>query len=175
MSELAEWLDLGYPRAYRTACLILRNPADAEEAVQDAFLRAWRFRASAPKDGGLQPWLYRVVVNSCYSKLRKEAGHRTHRAADDGLEELPHAGPHPDAVALQSETTQTLVDALADLPESLRIPVVLRYYAGLSEKEIAAAIHRRPGTVKSRLHEARARLAADPRLQTLVSDEDVTG
>jgi RNA polymerase sigma-70 factor, ECF subfamily len=54
--------------------------------------------------------------------------------------------------------------ALAALPEHLRIPLVLRFYAGLSEREIATAIRRRPGTVKSRLHEARRRLSTDSRL-----------
>ena len=56
----------------------------------------------------------------------------------------------------------------------LRIVVVLRYYAGLSEREIATAVHRRPGTVKSRLHEARARLGSDPGLTALGTPAGVT-
>ncbi len=58
-------------------------------------------------------------------------------------------------------------------PLSLRVPVVLRYYADLSERDIAVAIGRRPGTVKSRLHEARLRLSNDPSLVTLADDADV--
>jgi len=65
-----------YPRAYRTAVMICGNPADAEEAVQDAFLRAWRFRDALPTDGRRDAWLYRVLVNACYSKLRKEVPRR---------------------------------------------------------------------------------------------------
>ena len=61
----------------------------------------------------------------------------------------------------------TVVRALQRLPLSLRVPVVLRYYADLSERDIARAIGRRPGTVKSRLHEARRRLADDPTLAAL--------
>ena len=61
----------------------------------------------------------------------------------------------------------TVVAALQRLPVALRVPVVLRYYADLSERDIARAIGRRPGTVKSRLHEARRRLAADPALSAL--------
>ena len=64
--------------------------------------------------------------------------------------------------------------ALARLPEALRVPVVLRYYAGLSEKEIAVAIHRRPGTVKSRLHEARRLLSADAALSEFAAPEEGT-
>ena len=64
-----------------------------------------------------------------------------------------------------------ILDALAALPLHLRVVVVLRYYGDLSERDIATAIGRRPGTVKSRLHEARRLLAARPELQELVGDE----
>jgi RNA polymerase sigma-70 factor (ECF subfamily) len=57
-----------------------------------------------------------------------------------------------------------MTQALARLPEHLRVPVVLRYYTGLTEREIAIAIQRRPGTVKSRLHDARRLLAEDAAL-----------
>ena len=172
MDDLAEWLRAAYPGAYRTARLIVRDPAEAEDAVQDAFLRAWRFRASAPRDGGWQPWLYRVVVNACCSRLRREVPRRDARADLDG--DYEDAAPGPEARALHAEETSAIVEALAALPESLRIPVVLRYYAGLSEKDVAAAIGRRPGTVKSRLYDARQRLAADPRLRALALDEEAT-
>jgi RNA polymerase sigma-70 factor (ECF subfamily) len=161
--ELSLWLEASYASAYRTACLILRNPADAEEAVQDAFLRVWRFRAAVPGDDGARPWLYRVLVNACCSKLRRDNSRRAHTAADE-VPELPAAGPSPEAAASQAETAAAVRQALAALPEHLRIPVVLRYYAGLSEREIATAIRRRPGTVKSRLHEGRRRLSTDARL-----------
>jgi RNA polymerase sigma-70 factor (ECF subfamily) len=64
----------------------------------------------------------------------------------------------------------TVLAALQRLPVSLRVPTVLRYYADLSERDIAVAIGRRQGTVKSRLHEARRRLAADPSMVTLAGD-----
>lgn len=164
--DLAGWLADGYANAYRTAYLILHNHQDAEEAVQDAFLRAWRFRAAVPPGEGVRPWLYRVVVNSCISKLRSD---KTRKARSAGYD--PAEGEHPDerAVtpeqALEAQEVQRLVcGVLAELPEYLRVVVVLRYFAQMSEREIATAIHRRPGTVKSRLHEARARLGRDPRL-----------
>ena len=69
---LGDWVGTRYARAFRTAVLICGNPADAEEAVQDAFLRAWRFRDALPSDDRRDAWLYRVLVNACYSKLRKE-------------------------------------------------------------------------------------------------------
>src|SRR6516165_7785137 len=90
--ELAEWLHEGYVTSFRTACLILGNRADAEEAVQDAYLRAWRFRHSLSAVPSIRPWLSRVVVNSCYSKLRSEIPHRDRRAADAPLADFAEGG-----------------------------------------------------------------------------------
>jgi RNA polymerase sigma-70 factor, ECF subfamily len=158
--DLESWIKESYVRSYRTACLILGNPADAEEAVQEAFLRAWRFRASVAAGADIRPWLYRVVVNTCNSKLREEIPHRDRRSSDEGLVDMSLIQDTPSHIALGSD----LQRALRDLPTPLRIVVVLRYYAELSEREIATAIGRRPGTVKSRLHEARRILAAHPAL-----------
>ncbi len=166
-SDLEALLVEGYGRAYRTAYLIMRNPADAEEAVQEAFLRVWRFRDALPAGDGIQPWLYRVLVNTCYSQLRKEVPRRERAAGAQPLDSVPAADPTPEATATASSIGDAVIGALADLPDQLRVPAVLRYWTGLSEKEIAVAIRRRPGTVKSRLHEARRRLAADPRIAAL--------
>lgn len=166
--QLEEWLEEGYVSSFRTACLILGNRADAEEAVQDAFLRAWRFRDSLSSVPSIRPWLFRVVVNSCYSKLRQEIPHRDRRAVDEPLGALPAADPGPDSQAERTTVAETVLAALRRLPLSLRVPVVLRYYADLSERDIALAIGRRPGTVKSRLHEARSRLADDPDIRSLM-------
>jgi RNA polymerase sigma-70 factor, ECF subfamily len=168
--DLEAWLEEGYVASFRTACLILGNRADAEEAVQEAFLRAWRFRDSLTSVPSIKPWLYRVVVNSCYSKLRQEIPHRDHRAGDAPLARIPAAGNDPDTMAQRSEVAETVLQALQQLPLSLRVPVVLRYYADLSERDIALAIGRRPGTVKSRLHEARRRLREDPTIAALADD-----
>jgi len=170
--ELADWLEEGYVASFRTACLILGNRADAEEAVQDAYLRAWRFRDSLSGVPSIRPWLYRVVVNSCYSKLRSEIPHRDRRAGDEPLVHLPAPGGGPEVGAERDEEAALVLAALQRLPVSLRVPVVLRYYADLSERDIARAIGRRQGTVKSRLHEARRRLAADPALFALAGAAD---
>jgi RNA polymerase sigma-70 factor (ECF subfamily) len=160
-TELESWLDEGYTTSFRTACLILGNRADAEEAVQEAYLRAWKFRDSISKGGDVRRWLYRVVVNTCNSKLRTEIPHRDRRTGADALEHVvvrddKHSG---------ADATNDVAAALMDLPVDLRTVVVLRYYADLSEREIATAIGRPQGTVKSRLHEARRLLAAHPALR----------
>src|ERR1700734_863608 len=125
--ELADWLEDGYVASFRTACLILGNRADAEEAVQDAYLRAWRFRDSLSGIPSIRPWLYRVVVNSCYSKLRTEVPHRDRRASAEPLEQMASGDGAPLEAAEQQEVADTVLDALRKLPVALRVPVVLRY------------------------------------------------
>jgi RNA polymerase sigma-70 factor (ECF subfamily) len=171
--RLEDWLEEGYAVSFRTACLIMGNPADAEEAVQEAFLRAWRFRDALTSVPSIRPWLYRVVVNSCYSKLRQEIPHRDHRAGDGELVDRMATTADPAACAERSEVAEVVLAALQRLPVSLRVPVVLRYYADLSERDIALAIGRRPGTVKSRLHEARRRLAEDAGILMLGGHEAI--
>jgi RNA polymerase sigma-70 factor, ECF subfamily len=172
MDELADWLATEYDRAFRTACLILRNPADAEEAVQDAFLRVWRFRDAVPAGGGRNAWLYRVVVNASLSRLKSERPWRA-RSSSDELIERPSTSREPAQLAELSLFGAQVARSLATLPPHLRIPLVLRYYAGLSEPEIATAIQRRQGTVKSRLHQAKQRLAAHPALVEWATVEEV--
>jgi RNA polymerase sigma-70 factor (ECF subfamily) len=171
--ELDAWLARDYATAYRTACLVLRDPHEAQDAVQEAFLRVWRFRASIPADDGRKAWLYRVVVNACMSRVRAQTSRRGKDVGPAGLEALPDLAPDPADAAERSQLAGDVVAALGDLPEHLRVPLVLRFYAGLSEKEIATAIDRRPGTVKSRLHDARQRLALDPRLSAWVRDDEL--
>jgi RNA polymerase sigma-70 factor (ECF subfamily) len=168
MSDLALWLEEGWAPSVRTAYLILGNRLDAEDAVQEAFLRAWRFRDSLSKETSIKPWLYRVVVNTCNSKLRQEIPRRDRRESDDRLS---------DVAAIDDMTTRVaigdgIVRALRDLPAHLRVVVVLRYYANLSEREIAIAIERKQGTVKSRLNEARRRLSEHPDLQPDANNHD---
>ena len=174
---LGDWVGARYERAYRTAVLICRDRADAEEAVQDAFLRVWRFRDSLPEDGRRDAWMYRVLVNACYSKLRREVPRRERERERErvGTAGEPAALTRsPEVAAEDAAIAQTVTASLEDLPEALRVVVILRYYSDLSEREIATAIRRRPGTVKSRLHEARRRLAADDRLAPYAPNAEVT-
>lgn len=171
--ELDDWLAQDYTTAYRTACLVLRDPHEAQDAVQEAFLRVWRFRGSIPAGEARKPWLYRVVVNACVSRVRAQASRSGRDDGPSALAALPDLAPEPEVAAQRSQLAGDVLAALADLPEHLRVPLVLRFYAGLSEKEIATAIDRRPGTVKSRLYDARQRLAQDPRLAAWVRDDEL--
>ena len=172
MDDLDDWMRRDYPTAYRTACLVLRDPVDAQDAVQEAFLRVWRFRDAIPEGEGRKAWLYRVVVNACVSRIRAEQSRTGRDVGDAMLGTVEDRAPQPAEHAERSACASAVLEALADLPETLRVPLVLRFYAGLSEKEIAVAIDRRPGTVKSRLYDARQRLAMDDRLRAWVSTSE---
>jgi RNA polymerase sigma-70 factor (ECF subfamily) len=168
--NLEELLQQWYAPAYRTATLLLGDPTKVDDAVQEAFLRLWRFKDALPDGDGLRPWIYRVVVNACYSSARTETRHAGRRASEDALDAVVASDPAPDDVADERDRAGLVRAAILSLPSGLRAPLVLRYYAGLSEKEIATAIRRRPGTVKSRLHEARRLLASDKRLAHIAAE-----
>ncbi|GAC1610651.1 MAG: hypothetical protein NVS3B26_18600 [Mycobacteriales bacterium] len=175
MDDLDEWLRQDYVKAFRTACLVLRNAQDAEDAVQDAFVRVWRFRDAIPDGAARTAWLYRVVVNACLSSLRAKASRSGRDDGADALENLADPASEPAARAEQSQLAATVEVAMSELSDTLRIPLILRFYAGLTEKEIATAIDRRPGTVKSRLDEGRHRLAQDARLAAWSSHHEALG
>jgi RNA polymerase sigma-70 factor (ECF subfamily) len=91
------------------------------------------------------------------------------------LEEVVSTAISTEDDTWRAELSRSVLLAVSDLPMHLRVVVVLRYYADLSEREIAIAVGRRPGTVKSRLHEARRRLAANPELQALMVEDSNVG
>jgi RNA polymerase sigma factor (sigma-70 family) len=144
--------------AFRGAYLVVRNTADAEDAAQEAFVKAYyalpRFRIGEP----FRPWIMRIVTNEARNRLR--ASGRRDRLA---LRAFAHRGPGdaappPDAAVLETEARRALVDALYALPERERLVVTYRYLLDLSEAETARTLGIRPGTVKSRLSRGLARL-----------------
>ena len=148
--------------AFRTAMLITRNAADAEDAAQEALVKAWRalprFRVGQP----LRPWLLTIVANQARDR-RRSVGRREGlwlRAAAAG-EERPSAGGtalSPEAALLARETRGDLLEGLGALREEDRLVLGCRFLLDLGEAETAAALGVRPGTVKSRTSRALARL-----------------
>jgi RNA polymerase sigma factor (sigma-70 family) len=144
--------------AFRTAYLITRNAADAEDAAQDAFVKAYyalhRFRTREP----FRPWLLRIVSNE--AKNRARSARRREGLALRLAEGGPpgDAGPSPEAAATLRETQEALLAALAMLREEDRLVIAYRYLLELSETETAEVLGVRPGTVKSRLSRALGRL-----------------
>lgn len=140
--------------AFRTAYLLTRDAADAEEAVQDGFVKAYRalgrFRAGAP----FRPWLLAIVANEAKNR-RRSAGRRSALVLQDAPGD---AAPSPEAALLAGEGRERLLRAVESLRDDDRDAVVCRYFLELSEEETATALGLPVGTVKSRTHRALARL-----------------
>ena len=147
--------------AFRTAWVITRSSADAEEATQDAFVKAHaalpRFRDGAP----FRPWLLAIVANEARNRVRS-AGRRAGLALRVAEERRPDdAVPSPEAALLGSERRELLLAAIERLPEQSRDAIACRYLLELSEEETAAALDCPRGTVKSRVSRALERLRAE--------------
>ena len=166
-------------RVYTLALRWMRDPALAEEVAQDVFIALYRSLAKFRGDSKLSTWVYRVVVNHCKNRLqyRKRRHMEKHEplegtGGDDGpARQLPSHAPGADAGRHRSEAEQLVHDALGRLDEEQRQVIVLRDIEDLSYDEIGLILGVPRGTVKSRLHRARAQLAAV--LSRQVSSDDV--
>ena len=145
--------------AFRTAYLVTASATDAEEAVQEAFVKAFRalprFRPQAP----FRPWLMRIVANEARNKRRSES-----RRAQlvlrvvEGAQAAETASP--ELLALSAIERRSLVDALNQMPHEDRLVIACRYFLELSTDETAAALGIPSGTVKSRLSRSLTKLRA---------------
>ena len=138
---------------YRTAYLMLGDAGEAEDALQEVFLKVYRAIATYdPRKGAFTTWLYRITANHCVSAGRAQG--------PDPLPIEAAGGETQDELTLDGDTLGTALDRLS---VRLRAVVVLRYYAGLSYAEIGEALDLPLGTVKSRLNAALAALRRDLR------------
>ena len=146
---------------YRLALSILDDPAEADEAAQDSFVAALRALKSYRGEAAFTTWLYAITVNVCRARLRRR---RTWGRLTTSLRALVQLGrdapADPETVVIQNEADADLWNAIAELDEKHRLPVILRYYQGFSTAEIAHALGISEGTVHSRLFTARERLMA---------------
>jgi RNA polymerase sigma-70 factor (ECF subfamily) len=144
--------------AMRTAWLVTRNATEAEDAVQEGFVKAYRALDRFREGAAFRPWLLTIVANEARNRRRSVA--RADRLALRVAEVRPSgdAAPSPEAAALLDEERTMLVEALNALREEDRLVVGYRFLLGLSEAETAAALGVPMGTVKSRLSRALVRL-----------------
>ncbi len=143
--------------AYNLARWLTRNGHDADDVVQEAYLRAYRFFDNF-HGGDARAWLLRIVRNTCYTWLEKNRSREPMMTFDETRHIAATAGGSPEAPLLASEDSQWLLEALAELPEEFRETIVLRALQGMSYREIAAVTAAPIGTVMSRLARARERL-----------------
>jgi len=158
-------------RVYRLAFGITRNPADAEEVVQDVFLTVVRKGGGFEGQAALATWMYRVTMNAALNRRRgkrrelevsleehlptyTEDGHR----AGDRSDLLVDWSSTPEDRALSGESRRVLESAIDSLPEHYRAVLILRDVEELSNEEVASIVGDSLASVKSRLHRARMAL-----------------
>jgi RNA polymerase sigma-70 factor (ECF subfamily) len=149
--------------AYNLARWLMRHEQDAEDIVQEAFLRAWRSFAGFHGTDG-RPWLLAIVRNTCYSALDRIRSNAA-RALDEAHPEERQTMARPNDPLIEREEAASIAHAMEKLTPEFREVLILREFEELSYKQIAAVIHAPIGTVMSRLARAREQLA------TILSDQ----
>ncbi len=145
--------------AYNLARWLLRNDQDAEDAVQEAYMRAHKAFARF-RGGDGKAWFMTILRNVCYTMMRKVQSHETPEPFDEEIHQ-PLGESKMQEAFRQKANAETLHDALNKLPEEFREIIVLHDLEGLAYKEIATVVGIPIGTVMSRLARARGRLRAE--------------
>jgi RNA polymerase sigma-70 factor (ECF subfamily) len=169
---------------YRAARAVLRNDADAEDAVQDAWLQAYDAIGGWRGDAKLSTWLTRIAVNAALQRLRKRA--RTAEIIrmdgevpmgvsgdDDGA--TPVAPDRPDLAAMRAETRRLIEKAVDALPDAFRVVFMLRAVEEMSVEETASALGVPEPTVRSRFFRARSQLRESLAREIDLAVEDAYG
>ncbi len=147
--------------AFRTACLITGDVQEAEDAAQEAFVKAYKSLERFRKGADFRPWLLSIVANEAKNR-RKAAGRRAGLALRLAEHEQPRNAPRldssPETETVAGERRTELLAAIQELRERDRLILAYRYFLGLSEEETASTLGCARGTVKSRLSRALGRL-----------------
>jgi len=168
-SALEQLLARQRPRAMAAALRVLHNPDDAEDAVQDAFLKIWRSLDSFEGRSSFSTWVHRIVTNAALDLMRKSAAraetverpNQKDEPAVTAIEAANDVTPESDLGDREIEKLVRL--AVAELPAAHRQAIELREFEDCSYQEMAEIISCPIGTVMSRLHHARSRLADELR------------
>ena len=154
------------PQLYSAAMRLTRNSADAEDLVQDTYLRAWRSFNTFQEGTNLRAWLYRILTNSFINKYRAKQ-RRPDETGMDNIEDLylykrmstlDNGSRSAEDTMFELFTDDEVKHALEELPENFRLPVLLADVEGFAYKEIAEMLEIPVGTVMSRLHRGRKAL-----------------
>jgi RNA polymerase sigma-70 factor, ECF subfamily len=151
------------PRALAVAVKVLRNPDDAEDAVQDAFLKVWRYLGRFEGRSSFSTWIHRIVMNASLDLLRRQSCRpETHAETEEPGEHRavePVDDRTPEHTLAEAQTGALVRSALSTLSPSHQQALTLREFEDRSYEEIAAVSRCPIGTVMSRLHHARRKLA----------------
>lgn len=156
------------PQLFSAAMRMARNAADAEDLVQETFLKAYRAYGTFEEGTNLKAWLYRILTNTYINKYRRDARRPNETDLGEvedlylyrriGSEHSADAARSVEDVVLDGLVESDIKRAVEDLPETFRLPVLLADLEGFSYKEIAEILDVPIGTVMSRLHRGRKAL-----------------
>ena len=154
--------------AYRFSLLVCGHADDADDALQEALLKTFRFANQIKEPAAFRTWLYRTVKNACLISRRKRVDEPAHLTSldealvgDDGSVQtldVEDKGPRPDQMMANARLRRALRDALQAVPSDYRVVVFLREVEGLSTREVAEVVGISEANVKTRLHRARLML-----------------
>jgi RNA polymerase sigma-70 factor (ECF subfamily) len=142
-------------RLYRTARAVVRDDAEAEDVVQEAYVRAYAHLAQFAGRASFATWLTRIVVHEALARVRRRGRYVD---AEEIMPVTPTETPGPEAQASTRELARALEDAIDSLPDAFRAVFMLREVEGLSTAETAACLALNEQTTKTRLHRARTLL-----------------
>jgi RNA polymerase sigma-70 factor, ECF subfamily len=168
-------------RLYRAARSIVRDDAEAEDVLQEAYMRAFTALGTFRGEASLSTWLTRIVLNEALGRLRRQRPtedldvlDREVQSGETGVIMFPGVSsvPDPESAAARAEVRRLLEGAVDELPDAFRLVFVMRDVEGLSIEETATHLGIRAETVKTRLHRARKLLreALDDRLASVLKD-----
>ncbi len=159
-----------HKQAYNIAYRLTGNHNDAEDLVQEAFVRAFRFFDNYRRDLPFENWLYRIMSNLFVDDLRRRPKARIQSldapvgndatSESNAFLEIPDSRENPERVVLHEELDEKIQAALASLPQDFRMTVILADIEGMSYEEISETMRCSLGTVRSRLHRGRKLLRA---------------
>ncbi|MBS4032263.1 MAG: RNA polymerase sigma factor [Clostridiales bacterium] len=141
-------------KAVYLAFLITKDWTTAEDVVQDAFIRAFRNLKSFKEGRPFKPWFTKIVVNQAKSNIKKTR----HFVTLTNIETANISQKSMDELAIERDERRILLQAVHSLKETHRIPILLKYFSGLTEAEVSTVLDLPVSTVKSRLYEARQKL-----------------
>jgi len=150
--------EASYKRVYYLALRLTKNPEDAEDATQEAFIAAFGALPNLQNDNAYEGWLFQITANKCRNKLSRAK--QTDELPEDFAEHTPDPNESflPEAVLQDEEKRRLILQIIDNLPDAQRECVMLFYYGEMSVKQIAEMLNCSDGTVKSRLNYARQKI-----------------
>ena len=140
---------------YATILRMTKNPHDAQDLVQEAFIKVYQQLGKYDNTGSFSSWLYRVAINHCMDEFRKKRYKMKQVEIDEGT--VVNAD-HPEVIFLKKEKSRQLERLIATLPEDERMIILLRYVNELSYQEISELVDAPLSTVRNKLHRAKKKM-----------------